>query len=965
MERWQRLAENDPELADFDQFMQQEESVLALTKALFANSPYLTQSVLREPHIFRNIIMRGPDQVFDDVVAEARGTLSGAIGTESLMAGLRKAKQRVALAVAVADIADFWDLGKVTGALSRFADLALDLGVEAVLRDMAAAGHIEPADSEQPCLNAGLTVLGMGKLGAMELNYSSDIDIIVLYDPDGMRAPDRDGLRGACVRATRQLIRILEERTADGYVFRMDLRLRPDPGATPPAVALPAALSYYESMGQNWERAAMIKARPVAGDIGLGHEFLEMIRPFMWRKSLDFAAIQDIHSIKRQIAAHRGGTKISVEGHDVKVGRGGIREIELYTQTQQLIWGGRQPSLRLRGTLAALKELTVLGHVDPDAADELSQAYDYLRRVEHRLQMTEDKQTQRIPNTAEGVDHLAAFLAHADTEEFRNTLIRIMQTVDRRFAVLFADERPLGGDRALVFTGTDDHPDTVETLQEMGFEDAARVSALIRAWHAARYRATRSERSRQILTELMPRLLGAFAHTTKPDEALVRFDRFLSGLPSGVQLFSLFHANPPLLDLVAEIMGNAPRMAQWLSRKPSLLEAVLTEPLTETWTDPAELRAELDEALKQAKDYQDCLDITRRWVGDHKFRIGLQVLHGRFDVAAVERWLSNVADTAISVLVEEVERSFAEAHGRVDGGGLTVLAFGKLGGRELLPESDLDLVFLYWRGSDDAQSDGEKPLGASVYYNRLVQRIITALTTLTPEGALYEVDTRLRPAGNAGPVAVPLEGFLKYYETDAWTWEHMALTRARAVCGPPAMRQEIETIIETVLARDRDRGKLYVDIADMRRRIEKEHPGSDPWNIKHRRGGLFDLDFISQTLTLEHSHRHSGLAAANTAATLDNLAAAKVLDDQTCRSLQDALRFWHRLQAFKRLTVEGKFDADAAPVGLKRTLAEVGEVPSFDDLPARMEATAQSVQEIYKELIDDVADAARAKASSE
>jgi len=963
MERWQRLAQSDPELAEFDQFMQQEESVLALTKALFANSPYLTQSVLREPHIFRNIIMRGPDQVFEDVVTEARTALSGEIGTDALMAGLRKAKQRIALAIAIADIADFWDLGKVTGALSRFADLALDLAVEAILREMAAAGHIALADLERPCQNAGLTVLGMGKLGAMELNYSSDIDIIVLYDPDGMRASDRDGLREACVRATRQLIRILEQRTVDGYVFRMDLRLRPDPGATPPAVALPAALSYYESMGQNWERAAMIKARPVAGDIALGQEFLEMIRPFMWRKSLDFAAIQDIHSIKRQIAAHRGGTKISVEDHDVKVGRGGIREIELFTQTQQLIWGGRQPSLRLRGTLAALKELTVLGHVEPDAADDLSKAYDYLRRVEHRLQMTEDKQTQRIPNTAEGVDHLAAFLAHSDTEDFRNTLIRVMQTVDRRFAVLFADERPLGGDRALVFTGTDDHPDTVQTLQEMGFEDAARVSALIRAWHAARYRATRSERSRQILTELMPRLLGAFARTTKPDEALVRFDRFLSGLPSGVQLFSLFLANPPLLDLVAEIMGNAPRMAQWLSRKPSLLEAVLTEPLTETWTDPAELRAELDEALKQAVDYQDCLDITRRWVGDHKFRIGLQVLHGRFDIAAVERWLSNIADTAIAVLVEEVERSFAAVHGQVAGGGLTVVAFGNLGGRELLPESDLDLVLLYQRGTGEDQSDGEKPLGSSVYYNRLVQRIITALTTLTPEGALYEVDTRLRPAGNAGPVAVPLEGFLKYYEEDAWTWEHMALTRARTVCGPPAMRRQIETIIETVLECGRDHDRLYVDIADMRRRIEKEHPGSDPWNIKHRRGGLFDLDFIAQTLTLEHSHRHPGLAAANTAATLDNLAAAGILDAETGRVLQDALRFWHRLQAFMRLTIEGRFDAEAAPVGLKRTLAEVGEVSTFDDLPARIEATARSVQQIYNDLIDDVADAARSRSS--
>jgi len=963
MERWQRLTESDPELADFGQFMQQEESVLALTKALFGNSPYLTQSVLREPHIFRNIIMRGPDQVFEDIAAGARANLSGEIGTDRLMAGLRVAKRQVALTVAVADIADFWDLGQVTGALSRFADLALDLAVEAVLRQMASAGRITLADPDQPCRNAGFTVLGMGKLGALELNYSSDIDIIVLYDPDGMGAPDRDALREACIRGTRQLIQLLEQRTADGYVFRMDLRLRPDPGATPPAVALPAALSYYESMGQNWERAAMVKARPVAGDLALGDEFLEMTRPFMWRKNLDFAAIQDIHSIKRQIAAHRGGTTIAVEGHDVKVGRGGIREIELYTQTQQLIWGGRQPSLRQRGTLAALKELTALDHVQPDAAEELATAYDYLRRVEHRLQMIEDQQTQTIPNSAEGVDHLAAFMAHPDTQTFRSTLIGIMQSVDRRFAALFADERPLGGDRALVFTGTDDHPDTVETLQEMGFEDAARVSALIRAWHAARYRATRSERSRQILTELMPSLLGAFARTIKPDEALVRFDRFLGGLPSGVQLFSLFHANPPLLDLVAEIMGNAPRMAQWLSRKPSLLEAVLTEPLTETWTDPAALRAELDDALKLAVDYQDCLDITRRWVGDHKFRIGLQVLHGRFEIAAVEGWLSHVADTAIAVLVQETERGFAAVHGRIEGAGLTVLAFGKLGGRELLPESDLDLVFLYQRGPGEDQSDGDKPLVSSVYYNRLVQRIITALTTLTPEGALYEVDTRLRPSGNAGPVAVPLDGFLNYYENDAWTWEHMALTRARTVCGPQAMRQEIENIVRTVLEHERDHDTLYVDIANMRRRIEKEHPGTNPWAIKHRRGGLFDLDFIAQTLTLEHSHDHPGLAATSTRATLESLAAAGILDSETSGALQNALRFWHRLQAFLRLTVEGGFDAETAPAGLKRTLAEVGEVDDFEQLAPKMEAMAQSVHQIYLRLIDEPADSARSRAT--
>jgi len=965
LDRFEKLAEGNPELEACQDLLASDPSAGALARAIFGNSPYLSQCVLHEPLTFRDLIMRGPNTVFDAIIVSLRDKRPDQMPVEALMSGLRRAKSQAALAIAIADICNVWPLEQVTRCLSDFATIALDLATAAVLLDTAKSGVIELADPATPCAGSGFAILGMGKLGARELNYSSDIDLIVLYDLERMIVKDWDRVRHAFVRATRLLIKIMEERTSEGYVLRTDLRLRPDPGATPPAVSLDAALTYYESMGQNWERAAMIKARPVAGDTTLGREFLRMIRPFVWRRNLDFAAIQDIHSIKRQIAAHRGGTKISVEGHDVKVGRGGIREIELYAQTQQLIWGGKQPSLRQRGTIETLQELSRLNHVDEVAADELGEAYEFLRRVEHRLQMVDDKQTQQIPDTTDGVDHIAAFLGEPDGAVFGAKLTGVLSTVDRHFAQLFPDERPLGGGRALVFTGSDDHPDTIETLEDLGFEDASRVATLIRAWHAGRHRSTRSERARQILTELMPRLLEAFGKTANPDEAFVRFDAFLGGLPAGVQMFSLFQSNPPLLDLVAQIMGDAPRLSQLLSRKPSLLESVLTEAPLELMSDNDALRAELDQALEHADDYQDVLDFTRRWASDHKFQVGLQIMRGLSSGADTGPWLSNVADAVICALAREVERGFAETHGHIPGGGLIILAFGKLGGREMMPGSDLDLVFLYERAAGAEQSDGEKPLGPSVYYNRLVQRIVTALTTLTPEGTLYEVDMRLRPAGEASPAALRLETFRKYYREDAWTWELMALTRARPVYGPHKMMLKAGRIVETFLSRKRDPQQLYANIADMRRRVEKQFPGTSPWAIKHRRGGLMDVEFIAQTLALEHGHKHPKLASTNTAQMLDNLRHAGVLEDDIHADLSAALRLWHRVQALLRLTVEGGFQEAEAPEGLKRVLAAAGEVDHFEELVPKMDAAAETVRGLYARLIDEPAARAEEKQSGE
>ncbi|MEK7819610.1 MAG: bifunctional [glutamine synthetase] adenylyltransferase/[glutamine synthetase]-adenylyl-L-tyrosine phosphorylase, partial [Pseudomonadota bacterium] len=605
--------------------------------------------------------------------------------------------------------------------------------------------------------------------------------------------------------------------TADGYVFRTDLRLRPDPGATPLALSTLAAETYYESLGQNWERAAMIKARAVAGDAEAGAAFLARLRPFVWRKHLDFAAIQDIHSIKRQINARRGGATIAVAGHNIKLGRGGIREIEFFVQTQQLIRGGREPRLRTSATLEGLEQLAALGLIETEAAAELKAAYEFLRRVEHRLQMTADEQTQTLPEGEDGLRALALFLGFADAAAFAAELVGHLRAVETRYARLFEDQPTLAaGDGVagnLVFTGVEADPETLKTLAGLGFRHTEMVHAAVRGWHHGRYRAMRSTRAREMLTELMPALLGALARTPDPDAAFLRFDAFLARLPSGIQIFSLLQSNPHLLALLAEIMGGAPRLAEHLSQRPAVIDAMVAPGFLDTPPDAAELAAELERHLAPIRHIEEALDVSRRWAHDRQFQIGAQLLRGLIAPAPAAAVLSDIAQVAINALFPRIEADFALQHGRFGGETLAVVAMGKLGGREMTPSSDLDLIFIYEVPAGMDASDGAKPLPPSQYFARLSQRLINSLTALTAEGRLYEVDMRLRPSGNKGPLAVALDGFVRYQEEEAWTWEHMALARARAVAGPAGLRDRVTQAIRRVLARPRDPARLFKDAA--------------------------------------------------------------------------------------------------------------------------------------------------------
>ena len=920
-----------------------------LLDAMFGNSPYLARLALRERVFLSDLMAGGPAAGFDAALATAADAAQ-APDIASAMALLRRAKRRAALAIAMADIAGDWDLDAVTGALTRFADQAVSASLRFLLREAAERGGLDASDPAKLEAETGLVVLAMGKYGAFELNYSSDIDLIVFYDMERFPFRKKDDPRAAAVDIVKGLVKLLSETTADGYVFRTDLRLRPDAGATQVAISTGAAEAYYEGMGQNWERAAMIKARPCAGDTEAGAAFLKSIEPFIWRRSLDYAAIEDIHSIKRQIHAHGGHGAIAVAGHNVKLGRGGIREIEFFAQTQQLILGGRFPDLRPRRTLDAIEALRKRGPVSDEAATDLTQAYRYLRTLEHRLQMIEDEQTHTLPKSEEGLSHVACFMGYADSAAFGIDLARTLATVQGHYARLFEQSAPLAAAKgSLVFTGVEEDPETLATLKGLGFKDAQHVSAAIRGWHHGRIRATRSARAREILTKLMPVLLEALAATADPDAAFAQFDRFVTRLPAGVQLFSLFLANPNLLKRVAGICGSAPRLADHLARAPGVLDALLDPDFIGALPSRAELDRLFADLLARASDFESVLDTARRFAREQAFRVGVQIVEGGIAADRAGLAFAAIAECVIVGLFAAVERELAASSGTVAGGAFAVIAMGKLGGREMTASSDLDLIFIYDAPAGGEASDGAKPLAPSVYYARLAQRLIAALTVPTAEGVLYEVDMRLRPTGNKGPVAVSLETFARYHAEESWTWERMALTRARVIAAPDALRTRVEAVITSALTAPSSPGKLAADASDMRGKMAAQFPGKSVWDLKYAPGGLVDIEFIAQMLQLREAR--ADLVEANTITALEGLATAGALAPADAQTLLSTARIENALTQILRIAVDGTLEPDAASPGLKALLVRAAGAHDFAGLEASLTDAQARVRAIFNRVM--------------
>ena len=897
---------------------------------LVEGSPFLARLLRRYPDVIDALLSEPVEDYVAAQLAALQADMDQCADRETAMAILRHARNRLALAIALADLADSWDVETVTAALTRLADMAVSSGLDFLLREAVAAAKLRSFS------RAGLVVLALGKHGGAELNYSSDIDFVVYYTPDALPLGDGQDSRKFHTALVRDLTALLQNVTADGFVFRVDLRLRPDPGATPVTISVGAALGYYESMGQNWERAVYIKARPIAGDLAAGHQFIDDLRPYIWRRYFDFAAVEDVHSMKRQIHAVRGHADIAAIGHNLKLGRGGIREIEFFVQTQQLIAGGRDAALRGRRTVDMLAMLAQKQWIDDATAARLTASYYFLRRMEHRLQMRLDEQTQTLPNDEDGFTKFARFAGYRTATDFTADLTAHLRQVAQDYGMLFEQAESLSGDAGnLVFTGGEDDPDTLETLSRMGFKRPQDISAIVRGWHAGRMGATRSARAREILTRLQPIMLERLARGSDPDDGFFRFDKFLTALPSGVQVFSLFQSNPHVLHLLIDIVTVAPRLAQFLSGNVGLMDALVQSVAT-----PLALGDVPQE------DFEAAMNMLRRHVHEEQFRIGARTLADPAMAAAHGAAYTQLAETAVETLLQAARADMARQYGVLEEAQFAVLGMGKLGSGEMTLQSDLDLTLICDAPDFAALSDGDKPLDAERWLARLARRLVSGLSAPTAEGGLFEVDTRLRPSGNAGPLVSKFSAFIDYQKNRAWTWEHMALTRGRLLAGDGALCDKIENEIAALLSAQRDSAKLAADVSDMRSRLRSHQPQAGPFDIRRGDGGLVDIEFIAQSLQLRHAATHKDLVGARPLPQLlDDLRMAGVLAEGDHQCLSAAAQCFLALRQIASLCLEDA-DTDPAPATAGLVLEALNE-PDLGRLHARIKDHRMAVNQCF------------------
>ncbi|OYU51485.1 MAG: bifunctional glutamine synthetase adenylyltransferase/deadenyltransferase [Alphaproteobacteria bacterium PA1] len=898
----------------------------ALEAARFV-APYLDRLSQRRPEAASTILSGQVSEVLADSLLTARKATE--LGVPEAMAVLRQAKADTHLACALGDLSGRLELGDVTVALSNLADQATQSAM--ILASRAAASR-DSSSFLVPDRVPGLFIIAMGKHGAHELNYSSDIDLAAFFDRDAFRLEDQDGASGVCVRHVQAVSRILEEVTPEGYVFRVDWRLRPDPASTPVAVSLRAAEAYYESVGQNWERAAFIKARAIGGDFAAANSLLKHLLPFIWRKNLDFAAIDDVQSILRQIHAVRRSTDLDDPAFDVKLGRGGIREIEFFAQTQQLILGGRDTSLRVRGTLQALDALVAAGRIDAAARDDLAQGYRFLRAIEHRIQMLDDEQTHKLPADPNRRARVAALSGHQDLAALDRDVKACREMVRTRVRELFPDSKPLSSPLgSLVFTGVEDDPETIETIASLGFTGPSQIARTIRAWHHGHIPATRTARARELLTALTPDLLQAIAATGEADTGFVRFQDFFAALPAGVQVLSLFKAEPLILKETCATLALAPRLGAVLAQRPAILDAMLSPRFTAPLSlDEPQTRLEVLRAgMAQAQGFEESLDAVRRAHREEMFRIGFQVLHGRAKADEAGIAYSNLAEASISALLPVAHEAMKEAHGLIPGR-VAVCAWGKLGGQELAADSDLDLMIVYDVADTDCESDGKRPISGEQWHSRLTQRLVSALSVQTAEGSLYEVDMQLRPSGRAGPVAVRLSALERYYDSQAWTWEFQALTRLRPVAGDASLMTEIADLAQKVLQKPRSNEALASEIAAMREKMVAAHPVRGGWDVKRQRGGLIDLEFFAQYHQLLAASSGKPIIHANTIEAIQALANYGFLELEEAGRLIQAGSVLQNVRQLLAVAAGSDFEPSRAAAGLKQAVAHCLDAPDFN-----------------------------------
>jgi [glutamine synthetase] adenylyltransferase / [glutamine synthetase]-adenylyl-L-tyrosine phosphorylase len=872
------------------------------------HSPFLRDTMDALPHLV---------DAFESDGAEAAVRLALSAEGTDLEPELRRQRLGLALAVALGDLSGELSLESVTAALSDFADGAID-------RALADAIRTRVPDAEP----GGFAVIAMGKLGSRELNYSSDVDLLFLFDPERLPRRERDDVGEAAVRYARRLIEILQRRTADGYVARVDLRLRPSPEVTPIALPVNAAISHYESSALPWERAAFIRARACAGDLALGQRFLDAIRPFVWRRSLDFGVIDDVRQISARIRDHFAQSSNIGPGYDLKRGRGGIREVEFFVQIQQMIHGGRDPSVRTPATLDAVDALLSAGRLEEPTAAELAESYRLLRTIEHRVQMVDDAQTHLLPPQHEALDNVAQLHGLKDGGELLGLLQPHVEKAGEIFDGLAPDEHGrLSNDPDII----------IRELTGLGFADAKGAARHVGHWRSGKARSLRSPPAQHAFEAMLPGLLQAIAVGADPAHALNRLSDIVERLSSGVNFFRLLEARPGLARLFAKVLAHAPTLADQLARRPELFEGLFDASSFEM-PPPAEEFAETLSVAMRGQPYDVALDRARRLVNERRFALGVQLIDRHRDPLAVANGYARVAEGTLLALADAARREFETLHGQIPGGELIILGLGRLGGCQLTHASDLDLIYLH-TAPEGVRSDGRKPLGPNDYFNRLASRVTAALSVPTAAGPLYDVDVRLRPEGAKGMLVVSLDAFERYQREHAWTWEHMALCRGRPVFGSPEGRLRANQAIEQILGMKRDPAKIAADAAKMRADMEKHKPPQSALDVKLGPGGLVDLEFAVHVLQLTRS---VGLDPRLEVA-LDALAA----DDLVPANVLSAQKLLTRMLVMMRLVAPGEVKPTAETWQL---VAEACGAASWDELLAEHDAARQSISELWNSI---------------
>jgi glutamate-ammonia-ligase adenylyltransferase len=868
----------------------------------------LRDALHAHPEIAQSFLADGPD---------AAAALALSLSGDDIEAELRRRRRGLALAVGLGDLAGELSLESATRLLSDFADRSIDRALTTAI--------LERSPDAEP---AGFAVIAMGKLGSHELNYSSDVDLLLLFDPATLPRRDRDDPGEAAVRVGRRLIELLQKRTADGYVERVDLRLRPSPEVTPIVLPVHAAISHYESSALPWERAAFIRARAAAGDIVLGQRFLEAIQPFVWRRSLDFGVIDEVRQISARIRDHFAQVASIGPGYDLKRGRGGIREVEFFVQIQQMIHGGRDPTVRVPATLDAIAALTAAGRLEEETAIELADAYRLLRTIEHRVQMVEDAQTHLIPRQPEAIDNVAQLHGLRDGNELIAMLRPHVDRAGALFDDLVPDERQhLSNDPEILG----------KELAALGFADPAQAARHVADWRSGKARSLRSPAAQQAFEAMLPGLLRAIAVGADPDHALNRLSDIVERLSSGVNLFRLLEARPALAELLAKVLAHAPALSEQLARRPELFEGLFDASSFAMPPDPDQFAAVLTDAMR-GRAYDDSLDRVRRLVNERRFALGVQLIDRRRDPLEVTEGYANVAEGAVMALGEAAADEFRSVHGEISDAELVILGLGRLGGHSLTHASDLDIIYLH-SAEQGRVSNGAKPLGPNDYFNRLASRVTAALSVPTAAGPLYDVDARLRPEGAKGMLVVSLAAFEQYQRNEAWTWEHMALCRARPIFGSAGVREEVEAMIDGILRMPRDFARIAGDATRMRADMDRHKPARGRLDVKLGPGGLVDLEFATHVLQLT---KHVGLNPRLEVA-LEELAAESLVP----ANIVEALKLLSRMLVMMRLVAPGNVKPTADTWELVAHACGAG---SWDELLAEHDAARQSISDLWSSI---------------